>query len=84
MRRGAADAVKRYLLRSFVRRLLDVNVGLSAVLRMAEGLVGEGGCRGFARLCWCLRLAVFRERARRRFVRLARRVAGGKGGGNGS
>lgn len=84
VRRGAADAVKRYLLRSFVRRLLDVNVGLSAVLRMAEGLVGEGGCRGFARLCWRLRLAVFRERARRRFVRLARRVAGGKGGGNGS
>ena len=65
---------------------------LSAALRMAEGLLGEEECRGFARLCWRLRLAAFLERARRRFVRLAwyaaggkdRSCVGGKGGGNGS
>ena len=70
-RRGAADAVKKYLLRSGVRCSLARRGVLSAALRMAEGLLGEEECRGFARLCWRLRLAAFLERARRRFVRLA-------------
>ena len=91
-RRGAADAVKKYLLRSGVRCSLARRGVLSAALRMAEGLLGEEECRGFARLCWRLRLAAFLERARRRFVRLAwyaaggkdRSCVGGKGGGNGS
>ena len=91
-RRGAADAVKKYLLRSGVRCSLARRGVLSAALRMAEGLLGEEECRGFARLCWRLRLAAFLERARRRFVRLAWYAAGGKdrscvgrkGGGNGS
>ena len=91
-RRGAADAVKKYLLRSGVRCSLARRGVLSAALRMAEGLLGEEERRGFARLCWRLRLAAFLERARRRFVRLAwyaaggkdRSCVGGKGVGNGS
>ena len=82
----AADAIKRYLLRSCVRRSLAGREMLPRALRMASGLLDAAGCRGFAAFRRRLRFVVLREKIRRRLARLMRRVVGGtsnKGGGTG-
>ena len=84
--REAADALKRYLLRSCVRRSLTGREVLPRALRVASGLVGAAERRGFSGLCWRLRFAAFREKIRRRLSRLMRRAVGGtsnRGGGTG-
>ena len=75
--REAADALKRYLLRSCVRRSLTGHEVLPRALRVASGLVGADERRGFAAFRRRLRFAVFRERIRRRLAHLVRRVVGG-------
>ena len=78
----AADAIRRYLLRSCVRRSLNGREVLPRALRMASGLVEAARRRGFAGLCWRLRFAVFRQKVRGRIARLVRGAAGGEGRNN--